>query len=87
MPICRKEHGGVAMTVAIAFGRFDQFGIFGGRQVLALAIFGVRPPYRSNKLADDRQCRRLSRAALEFRFGRWSLDNHATTPPGCMVDP
>jgi hypothetical protein len=54
---------------------------------IAPTIAGLNRDAKAN-LADDRRRRRLSRAALGFRFGLSGLylDNHTTTPPGvCLL--
>jgi hypothetical protein len=43
-----KDHGCVAVAVAITFGGLDQLLDLGLGQVLALAVFGVGPPSGAN---------------------------------------
>jgi hypothetical protein len=43
-----QDHGGVALAVAISLRGLDELGDFGRRQVLPLAIFGVRPLCRDD---------------------------------------
>jgi hypothetical protein len=44
VPESQQDHGGVAVTVAVALGGFDQSIDFGGGEVFAGAKFSVRPP-------------------------------------------
>jgi hypothetical protein len=46
VPIGHKDHGRVAVAVAVAFDRLSQFGDLGVSQILPGPQFGVRPAKR-----------------------------------------
>jgi hypothetical protein len=66
MPIGDEYHGGVALAVAVGFGRLDELADFGRRQVLPLPVLDVW-------LAERRDCSVFAGWRHEFEVGFCSL--------------